>query len=64
MFEQAAIDPTLPSAHTALLQRVSRTLAQTTDSFAFMNAVLSELHTLLQPAFAQVLLLNRDQDEL
>jgi GAF domain-containing protein len=64
MLEQATIDSTLPSTHAALLQWVTRTLAQTTDSFAFLNAVLDELHILLRPAFTQVLLLNREQDEL
>jgi GAF domain-containing protein len=64
MIQPATIKPELPPSHTALLHWVTRTLAQTTDSFAFLNTALGELHALLRSAFAQVLVFSREQDEL
>src|SRR5215467_3876349 len=64
MVKAATIEPELSATHTALLQWMARTLAHTTDSFAFLNAALEQLYATLHPAFAQVLLLNREQDEL
>jgi GAF domain-containing protein len=64
MVEPATILPELPQQYTTLLQRVTRALALTTDSFAFVDEALGDLHAELQLAFVQVLLLNREQDEL
>jgi GAF domain-containing protein len=64
MFEHAALPPELPPGHTDLLRRVAQALAATTDSFAFLSTALAELSGRLPLALAQVLLLNRDQDEL
>jgi GAF domain-containing protein len=43
---------------------VNQALAQTTDSAAFLHQALNELCTLIKPAFASVLLLSQDGDEL
>ncbi|MFL5804855.1 MAG: GAF domain-containing protein [Roseiflexaceae bacterium] len=64
MVEPATILPELPPQHTAVLQRVTRALALTTDSFAFLNGALDDLYAVLRLALVQVLLLNREQDEL
>jgi GAF domain-containing protein len=64
MLKQPTTESDLPPAHTATLMRVSQALALTTDSAAFLQQALEELCALLKPAFACVLLLSQDGDEL
>jgi len=64
MGKNNAVRPLLPISHTATLLRVNHALAQATDSAAFLHQALNELCTLIKPAFASVLLLSQDGDEL
>jgi GAF domain-containing protein/Cdc6-like AAA superfamily ATPase len=64
MAELSTSLPALPPGHIDLLRRVATAVSQTTDSAAFLRATLADLGQVLRPAFAQVLLLSREQDEL
>jgi GAF domain-containing protein len=64
MRQDIIVQPPLPASHTATLVRVNQALALATDSAAFLRLALNELCALLGPAFAAVLLLSQDGDEL